>query len=43
MVVHMMLRPNEANLPGVDMPDIDTVCDVFTDNFLRAVSTQPHR
>ena len=43
MVVHMMLRPNEANLPGVDMPDIDTVCDVFTDNFLRAASTQPHR
>jgi AcrR family transcriptional regulator len=39
MVVHMMLRPNEANLPGVDMPDIDTVCDVFTDNFLRAAGT----
>ena len=43
MVVHMMLRPNEANLPGVDLPDIDTVCDVFTDNFLRAAGTQPHR
>ncbi|MGH3630349.1 MAG: TetR/AcrR family transcriptional regulator [Sciscionella sp.] len=39
MVVHMMLRPNAANLPGVDLPDIDTVCDVFTDNFLRAVGT----
>jgi AcrR family transcriptional regulator len=39
MVVHMMLRPNEANLPGVDLPDIDTVCDVFTDNFLRAAGT----
>jgi AcrR family transcriptional regulator len=41
MVVHMMLRPNAANLPGVDLPDIDTVCDVFTDTFLRAASTQP--
>jgi hypothetical protein len=41
IVVHMMLRPNAANLPGLDLPDIDTVCDVFTDAFLRAAGAPP--
>jgi AcrR family transcriptional regulator len=39
MVVHMLLRPNTANLPGLDLPDIDTVCEVFTDAFIRAAGT----
>ena len=41
IVVHMLLRPGAVNLPGIDLPDIDTVCDVFTDAFLRAASTAP--
>jgi AcrR family transcriptional regulator len=43
MVVHMMLRPNAASMSGVDLPDIDSVCDIFTDTFLRAAGTQHHR
>lgn len=39
MVIHMLLRPNAANLLGADIPDIDTVCDVFTDGFVRAAGT----
>jgi AcrR family transcriptional regulator len=41
IAVHMLLRPNQANSPGIDLPDIDTVCDVFTDAFLRAVGITP--
>ncbi|ODR01963.1 hypothetical protein AWC25_24045 [Mycobacterium sherrisii] len=39
MVIHMLLRPNAANLFGGDLPDIDTVCDVFADGFIRAAGT----
>ena len=39
IVVHMLLRPNTAALPGIDMPDLETVCDVFADAFLRAAGT----
>jgi AcrR family transcriptional regulator len=39
LVVHMMLRPNAINLPGLDLPDVETACDVFTDAFLRAAGT----
>ena len=39
IVVHMLLRPSAVNLPNINLPDIDTVCDVFTDAFLRAVGT----
>jgi hypothetical protein len=39
LVVHMLLRPAATNLPGMNLPDIDTVCDVFTDAFLRAAGT----
>jgi AcrR family transcriptional regulator len=38
MAVHMLLRPNQVNLPSIDVPDIETVCDVFTDAFLRAAA-----
>jgi AcrR family transcriptional regulator len=41
MVVHMLLRPNQVNVQGIDLPDIDAVCDVFTDAFLQAASTAP--
>ncbi|MCV7101232.1 TetR/AcrR family transcriptional regulator [Mycobacterium palustre] len=41
MVIHMLLRPNAANVLGVDTPDIDTVCDVFADGFVRAAGTAP--
>jgi AcrR family transcriptional regulator len=41
MVVHMLLRPNAASLLGDDAPDIEAVCDVFTDGFVRAAGTTP--
>jgi AcrR family transcriptional regulator len=43
VAVHMLLRPGESNVPGIDMPDIAVVCDFFTDTFLRAVGTAPPR
>lgn len=39
MVMHMLLRPTEETIPGIDLPDRDTVRDMFTDIFLRAVGT----
>ena len=41
MVIHMVLRPREENLPGFELPDLDTCCDTFVDTFLRAVGTDP--
>lgn len=41
IVVHMLLRPKTIELPGIDLPDIDTVCDVFTDAFLGGAATAP--
>jgi AcrR family transcriptional regulator len=41
MVVHMLLRPNQVNLQGIDLPDIESACDVFTDAFLKAAGTAP--
>ncbi|HZA11733.1 TetR/AcrR family transcriptional regulator [Mycobacterium sp.] len=43
MVVHMLLRPTTAALTGIDLPDIGTVCDVFTDAFLGAAGTAGRR
>lgn len=39
LVVHMLLRPATAALPGIDPPDIDTVCELFTDAFLGGSGT----
>jgi AcrR family transcriptional regulator len=39
LVVHMLLRPATAALPGIDPPDIDTVCELFTDAFLGGAGT----
>ena len=41
MVIHMLLRPNTVQLPGIDLPDIDTVCEVFTDGFILAAGNAP--
>jgi AcrR family transcriptional regulator len=39
IAIHMLVRPAVPQLPGLELPDIDTVCDVFTDTFVRAVAT----
>ncbi len=39
IIFHMFLRPVAPNVPAFQMPDIDTVCDVFADAFVRAVAT----
>jgi hypothetical protein len=37
----MLTRPNLPQIPGIELPDLDTVCDTFTETFLRAVATRP--
>ncbi|OKH69351.1 TetR family transcriptional regulator [Mycobacterium sp. SWH-M3] len=39
MLIHMFIRPAARLAAVVELPDIDTVCDVFADNFVRAVAT----
>jgi AcrR family transcriptional regulator len=39
IAIHMLVRPAVPRIPGLELPDVDTVCDTFTDTFLRAVST----
>lgn len=41
IVVHMLMRPGAANLPNINLPDIDTACDVFTHAFLGGAATAP--
>ncbi|HWT47405.1 MAG TPA: TetR/AcrR family transcriptional regulator [Mycobacterium sp.] len=41
VAMHMLIRPATPQLPGLDLPDLDTVCDTFTDTFVRAVTTTP--
>lgn len=41
IAVHMLIRPAIPTLPMLAMPDLDTVCDTFTDTFIRAVTTTP--
>nr|WP_276599043.1 TetR/AcrR family transcriptional regulator [Nannocystis sp. SCPEA4] len=39
LAVYMLVRPAWGRaLPG-ELPDVEVACDVFTDNFLRAVAT----
>jgi hypothetical protein len=40
VAVHMLIRPAVPHLPGLELPDLDTVCDTFTDTFVRAVATR---
>lgn len=41
IAVHMLIRPAIPALPVLALPDLDTVCDTFTDTFIRAVATTP--
>ena len=38
VVIHMLLRPAVPHLAGFALPDVDTVCDTFTDTFLGATA-----
>lgn len=38
VAVHMLVRPAASRLPGPPLPDMEAVCDTFTDTFLRAVA-----
>jgi len=37
--VHTMIRPAVADIPEVELPELDQACTVFADAFLRAVAT----
>jgi hypothetical protein len=41
IAVHMLVRPAGPQLAGLELPDLDTVCDVFTDAFVHAVANNP--
>ncbi len=36
--VHMLTRPTMGRIPGIELPDLDGVCDIFAGAFLRAVA-----
>jgi hypothetical protein len=39
VTIHMLVRPAMPNIPEIEVLDLDTVCDTFTDTFLRAAAT----
>jgi AcrR family transcriptional regulator len=39
IVIHMLARPVMPQIPGIELPDLETVCDTFTEAFLGAVAT----
>jgi len=39
MLIHLFTRPAAANSGLITLADIDTVCDVFANNFVNAVGT----
>ena len=39
IMMHVLTRPALPNVPGWSLPDVDTVCEVFADAFVRAVAT----
>jgi AcrR family transcriptional regulator len=39
--VHMLTRPTTGRIPGIELPDLDSACDIFADAFLRAVALPP--
>lgn len=43
VAMHVLLRPAMPNLPGIPLPDIDTVCETFTDTFLSATTPPTQR
>jgi AcrR family transcriptional regulator len=38
VTMHMLVRPATPALPGLHLPDLGTVCDTFTETFVRAVT-----
>lgn len=38
ILIHMLMRPAFPDVPGLTLPDVETVCDEFTTNFLGAVA-----
>jgi len=38
ILIHMLMRPAFPDVPGLVLPDVETVCDEFTTNFLGAVA-----
>jgi len=38
MMIHLLMRPVAGDSGLVELPDVDTVCEVFADNFVRAVA-----
>lgn len=36
VMMHMLVRPAMPQIPGIEVPNLDTVCDTFTETFLRA-------
>jgi AcrR family transcriptional regulator len=40
IVIHMLMRPAFPDVAQFTLPDIDTVCEAFADNFIRAVATR---
>jgi AcrR family transcriptional regulator len=43
MMVHLLTRPIAEDTGVIDLPDLDTTCDVFADNFIRAVAPPTKR
>lgn len=43
IAMHMLVRPVMPQIPGIELPDLDTVCDTFTDTFLGAAGIAPQR
>jgi len=43
MMVHLFMRPVAENSSAAALPDIDTVCDIFADAFVRALAVPDER
>lgn len=41
VAVHMLIRPAAPDIPGLELPNLDTVCDVLTEAFVNAAA-EPH-
>jgi AcrR family transcriptional regulator len=39
IAIHTMVRPAAENIPELEMPELSQACEVFAENFLRAVAT----
>ncbi|QLL09903.1 TetR/AcrR family transcriptional regulator [Mycobacterium vicinigordonae] len=43
MMIHLLMRPLAERTDLVTLPDLDVVCEVFADTFVRAVATREKR